>query len=148
MTLYDHNSDWNIQEGKIHNLTEGQPVAMKSGTYYMTAFAPISDTSICVELVNNECTRHWYDVLRGVWVDEPTDCSSVEYNTKMLEHAQWIRLVRSLLEEKLSPEEIIKAEKLSFTSHKLTHRYTGGWKFEFDFGKLPDISKPMDVNAD
>lgn len=148
MALYDYDSNWDIQEGKIHNLAAGQPVAMKSGCYYMTAFAPISETSICVKLIDNECVSHWYDVLRGIWIEGPIYCSSVEYSTSSLEHAQWIRFVHSLLEEKLSPEEIIKAEKLSLFGYKLTHRYTGGWKFEVDLGKLPDIPKLMDMDAD
>lgn len=124
--VFEQFPEWDIQVGTDYGLTVGQPVATRSGVYSIQGFK-VEEDGLLVALQDDQGQASWYDLFAGVWIGPSFRVHDENYDVLKGTHSQWVRVIRSLVAEKLSPDEIVKAEKLGDSDYKLVHRYTGGW---------------------
>lgn len=138
---------WDIQEEVEYELTVEQPAVLRSREYLMAGFQLLSNESLLVALKDDNGRFKWYDAFKGIWTGEASYIHGEKYDALINEHPQWVRLVRSFVEEKLDPDEIRKAEKLGEFCYKLTHRYTGGWWLE-ELEEPPDLLEYLEKSEE
>lgn len=115
---------WNVAHETFYKLDARQPAATKYGLLLMEGFVLGTDGEIYITISSKEFNGR-YAICQGIWTDDVHYTKADDLRVKS--NPVLVRVLRSFLEEKLSPKEIVQAEKLQLEGYKLSHRYTGGW---------------------